>query len=108
MALVHAALIFEHVGLGPALKNALSLVAPRGRLSVVLQLPSEDEQGVAPTKYTSMQTLKEDFALIDIGEFQRLLAQEGFQLVEQENRSLPAGKALWLGCSPESVTHECA
>ena len=28
--------------------------------------------------------------LIDIGEFQRLLAQKGFQIVEQENRSLPA------------------
>ena len=35
--------------------------------------------------------------LIDIGEFQRLLAQKGFQIVEQENRSLLAGKALWLG-----------
>ena len=34
--------------------------------------------------------------LIDIGELQRLLAQKGFQIVEQENRSLPAGK-LWLG-----------
>jgi len=27
--------------------------------------------------------------LIDIGELQRLLAQKGFQIVEQENRSLP-------------------
>jgi hypothetical protein len=97
VALVHAALIFEHVGLGLALKNALSLVAPGGRLSVVLQSPSEDEQGVASTSYTSMQTLKQDFALIDISEFQRLLTQKGFQLVEQANRFLPAGKALWLG-----------
>jgi SAM-dependent methyltransferase len=95
--LVHAALIFEHVGLGLALENALSLVAPGGRFSVVLQLPSEEEQGVAFTSYTSMQTLKQDFVLIDIGEFQRLLEQKGFHLVDQENRSLPAGKALWLG-----------
>jgi SAM-dependent methyltransferase len=97
VALVHAALIFEHVGLGLALQNALSLVAPGGRLSVVLQLPSEEEQGIASTSYASMQKLKQDFALIDIGELQRLLGQKGFQLVEQENRSLPAGKALWLG-----------
>lgn len=97
VALVHAALLFEHVGLGLALKNALSLVAPGGRLSVVLQLPSEEEQGVASTSYASMQTLKQNFALIDISEFQRLLAQKGFQLIEQENRSLPGGKALWLG-----------
>jgi SAM-dependent methyltransferase len=97
VAMVHAALIFEHVGLEHALENALSLVAPGGRLSVVLQLPSEDQPGVASTSYTSMQKLKQDFVLIDIAEFQRLLGQKGFQLVEQENRSLPAGKALWLG-----------
>ena len=30
VALAHAALIFEHVGLGVALENALSLVAPGG------------------------------------------------------------------------------
>jgi SAM-dependent methyltransferase len=102
VALVHAALIFEHVGLGLALENALSLVAPGGRLSMVLQLPSADEQGVSSTSYTSMQTLKQDFALIEVNELQRLLAQKGFQQVAQESRSLPAGKALWLGVFAES------
>ena len=97
VTLVHAALIFEHVGLGIALENALSLVAAEGALSVVLQFPSEDEQAVVSTSYVSMQTLKQDFALIDISEFQRLLGQRGFRLVEQESRSLPAGKDLWLG-----------
>jgi hypothetical protein len=77
VALVHAALIFEHGGLGVALENALSLVAPEGALSVVLQFPSEDEQAVASTSYTSIQTLTQDFALIDISEFQRLLGQNG-------------------------------
>lgn len=96
-ALVHAALIFEHVGLGIALENALSLVEAGGRLSVVLQLPSKEEQGVAPTRYTSMQTLKQDFALVDTREFQRSLSWKGFKLVEQQTRSLPAGKALWFG-----------
>jgi len=102
VALVHAALIFEHVGLGVALENALSLVAPGGRLSVVLQLPSVDEQGVSSTSYTSMQTLKQDFELIEINELQRLLGQKGFRRVEQEIRSLPAGKALWFGVFAQS------
>jgi hypothetical protein len=102
VTLVHAALLFEHVGLGLVLDNALSLVAPGGRFSVVLQLPSEKEQGVAPTIYTSMQKLKQDFALIDIGEFQGLLEQKGFQLVGRETRCLPAGKALWLGIFAKS------
>jgi hypothetical protein len=63
----------------------------------VLQLPSTDEQGIAPSKYTSMQMLKQNFALIDTREFQCLLKQKGFRLIEQKSRSLPAGKALWLG-----------
>jgi SAM-dependent methyltransferase len=95
--LVHAALVFEHVGLGRGLENALSLVVPGGKLSVVLQLPSEAQQGVTLTPYTSMQTLKHCFALIDIAEFQGLLDRKGFQLVDQEYRSLPAEKVLWLG-----------
>jgi SAM-dependent methyltransferase len=97
VALVHAALIFEHAGLGVSLTNALSLVAPGGRLSVVLQRPSAAEPGVASTNYASMQTLKKDFALIDPGEFQRILERQGFQMVRQENRALPMGKALWWG-----------
>ena len=97
VAMVHAALIFEHAGVGAALENAVSLVAPGGVLSVVLQLPSAEEHGVAPTRYTTMQKLKSDFELIDKDELQRLLRQKGFGLVEEAQRALPAGKALWLG-----------
>ena len=59
--LVHAELIFKHVGLGLALENALLSVAPGGGFTVVLQLPSEEERDVASTSYTSLQTLKQDF-----------------------------------------------
>lgn len=97
VALVHAALIFEHAGLGAALENALALVARGGRLSIVLQLPSAEEAGVAPTRYTSIQTLRSDFSLIDREEVQRVMRLKGFQLIEQEHRPLAAGKALWLG-----------
>src|SRR5207237_446362 len=47
---VHAALIFEHTGLGPALESELALVAPGGRLSVVLQLPG-NEHDLTPTPF---------------------------------------------------------
>jgi hypothetical protein len=102
VALVHAALIFEHVGLGLALEHALSLVAPGGSLSVVLQLPSVDQQNITSTCYTSMQKLKQHFAIIGIGEFRALLAQKGFRLVDEESRSLPAGKGLWFGVFVQS------
>lgn len=97
VALVHAALIFEHTGLGRALRNAISLVAPGGHLAVVLQLPSKNEEGVTTTSYTSMQRLKKDFALIDARNLRLLLEQKGFRLVEQQHRQVSAGKALWLG-----------
>ena len=95
--LVHAALVFEHAGLGLCLQNALSLVAPGGKLSVVLQLPSGVDQGVSKTRYESMQTLRHGFALIDVPRFCGTLAERGLDLMEQEQRPLPTGKALWLG-----------
>jgi SAM-dependent methyltransferase len=95
--LVHAALVFEHTGLDRALENALSLVAPGGKLSVVLQLPSLNQPNVTLTCYASMQRLKQSSAMIDVGHFRGLLEHKGFRLVEEEGRSLPAGKALWLG-----------
>lgn len=95
--LVHAALIFEHTGLGLALENALSLVAAGGRCSVVLQLASAQEEGVSCTGYQSIESLKNDFALTDPAEFQRLMAHQGFQMTHQQTRILPAGKALWQG-----------
>jgi hypothetical protein len=101
VALVHAALI-KYVGLGRALENTFSLVAPAGKLSVVLQLPSPDRQSVTLTCYKSMQALKQGFALIDISKFRGLLEQKGFQLVEQEFRSLPGRKALWFGIFAQS------
>lgn len=95
--LVHAALVFEHAGVGRCLENALSLVAPGGFLSAVLQLPSDLEQSVSPTEFSSMQNLKPHFSLIDPQWFQETLEQQRFRLEEQVQRSVPAGKKLWMG-----------
>lgn len=97
VALVHAALFFEHAGLGPALDNALSLVARGGRLSVVLQLPERDQRSVTPTPYASMQTLAESFSLVDASHFRDLLEKRRFRLLQEELRPLPTGKTLWFG-----------
>jgi hypothetical protein len=96
-ALVHAALLFEHTGLGLTLDNVLSLVAPVGILSVVLQLPSAEAKDVAITKYTSLQSVKQQFALIDVAGFRLEMASRGFQIMHEDKRPLPGGKAFWLG-----------
>ena len=97
VALVHAALIFEHTGLGRCLDNALLLVAPGGKLSVILQVPSGAEHDVTPTRYSSMQALRDSFALVDAAQFCLKLEEKGFRLFHQEQRSLSTGKTFWLG-----------
>jgi hypothetical protein len=95
--LVHAALIFEHAGTGQCLENALSLVADGGSLSVVLQLPSEIEEGVSPSEFSAIQNLKSHFSLVDRKWFQQILERRNFRIKEQVEYSLPASKGLWMG-----------
>ena len=95
--LVHAALIFEHAGTGPCLDNALSLVKPGGRFSVVLQLPSTSEAGVSPSRYLSIEAVKRDFRLIDPAEFRSSVEARGFRLQVETRVPLALGKAFWMG-----------
>ena len=95
--LVHAALVFEHAGVGNCLKNALSLVAPAGALSAVLQLPSEIQQDVATSQFSSIQNLRSHFSLISPRWFRDALECRQFRLEYETRRSLPAGKGFWMG-----------
>ena len=47
---------------------------------------------------------EQDFALIDISEFQRLLGQKGFELVEQENADRRRKGTLAWCIRQEAVT----
>ncbi len=97
VALVHAALFFEHAGVGRALDNALALVSRGGRFSVVLQLPDRDQPGVTLTPYPSMQRLTASFSFVDVSQFRGLLETQGFRLLQEELRPLSTGKTFWLG-----------
>lgn len=95
--LVHAALVFEHAGVGRCLENALSLVAPGGALSAVLQLPSGSEANVGVSPFSSVQSLGAHFSLIAPEWFGQKLKSHGFWFKHQSRRLLPAGKEFWLG-----------
>ena len=97
VALVYAALVFEHAGTGRCLESAASLVAPGGHLSVVLQLPTERREAVSPSAYPSMGTLADGFAFVDPHRLRRLLAQQDLRLTHQARRALAGGKAFWSG-----------
>jgi hypothetical protein len=96
--LVHAALIFEHAGTGQCLDSAVSLVAPNGYLSTVLQiLGGNAEPNVVPSQYHAMQTLSEHFRLVEADNLRQTMKLRGFQLQHETRRTLPAGKGFWLG-----------
>jgi hypothetical protein len=97
VALVHAALVFEHAGTEKCLDNAVSLVSGGGHLSVVLQLPSEDRPVVTPSAFASMETLAGDFTFVDPHQLRRLLAQRELRLTHQARVTLSSGKAFWSG-----------
>lgn len=94
--LVHVALVFEHAGVTRCLENAVSLTAPGGHLSVVLQLPSEIEPGVGASRFASIQNLKPRFSLVDPLWLCDALEQRNFRFAREKRCSLPGGKAfLW-------------
>jgi hypothetical protein len=93
--LVHAALIFEHAGVGCCLENAVRMVEAGGALSVVLQLPSE--QAVSPSAYASIQRLRSQFVYVEPGELRAALEKHGLFLDRESRRDLPEGKAFWAG-----------
>ena len=93
VALVHAALIFEHAGTGRCLENALALVEPGGHLSVVLQEPGEWEQRPGGDRYTSIRSLRGGFSPIEPEWFCGLL---GLEPVHRRRCPVPGGW-FWLG-----------
>ena len=97
VALVHAALIFEHAGTERCLENAASLVAEGGRLSVVLQLESASEAAVGETGYASLARLAGEFRFVDPAGFTARLQGLGFVLTHSERREVASGKAFWIG-----------
>ena len=97
VALVHAALVFEHAGLGRCLESAVSLVTPGGHLSVVLQLPADGREPVTPSEFASMSALADRFALVDPHRLRHLLAQQDLRLTQQSRLKLASGKAFWSG-----------
>ncbi len=101
--LVHVALVFEHAGVELCLENALSLVGNGGVLSVVLQLPSESTHGVSPSPFVSLHSLKSLFAFVDPVWLRETLGGRGLELGYETRRSLPGGKAFWMGVFGRAV-----
>ncbi len=103
--LVHAALVFEHAGVGCCLENALSMIVPGGNLSVVLQFRTESGETVGTSQFSSIQNLKSHFSLISPAWLCESLAGRGFRLIHETTRALPAGKGFWAGIFSAPEAH---
>jgi hypothetical protein len=103
--LVHAALIFEHAGVDCCLENAVSMVAPRGTFSVVIQLPAETGEAEVASRLPSIRKLKHRFSLVSPAWLRESLEGRGFRLTRQTIRNLPGGKCFWMGIY--SAPEEC-
>jgi hypothetical protein len=95
--MVHAALVFEHAGVGKCLENAVALVAEGGALSVVLQLPSKADANIGSSGFASLKTLGERFALVDPDWLRKTLEGWGFRLGYETRREVVGGKEFWMG-----------
>jgi hypothetical protein len=89
--------VFEHTGTDRCLDHALSLVAPGGHLSVVLQMPADGHAAVTPSPFASMAALADDFVFIDPHQLRRVLAQRELRLTHQSRLTLATGKSFWSG-----------
>ncbi|HET9179947.1 MAG TPA: class I SAM-dependent methyltransferase [Terriglobia bacterium] len=95
--LVHAALIFEHVGIGRCLENATSIAAPGGNLSVVLQLPADGGEPEVASRFSSIRELKPHFSLVSPACLCQELDERGFHMIHRTTRLLPGRKGFWMG-----------
>lgn len=102
--LVHAALIFEHAGIGRCLENATSIAAPGGNLSVVLQLPASGGEPEVASRFSSIRELKSHFSLVSPACLCQSLDKRGFQMIYHSRRMLPGSKGFWVGIFSASIS----
>src|SRR5262245_1447982 len=92
--LVHAALVLEYVEWPALLPRVASTLAPRGVLSVVLQLPSSSSPAVTPTEFASLQSLESLFHFVEPDALVEAAREAGLTLGDRRTEALPAGKAF--------------
>ncbi len=92
--LVHAALVLEYLQPEVLLRKISEWLAPKGTVSVVLQLPG-GEPPRAPTK--AMQIIEKAMRLVPPEELTRLLEQHGLARKRAKTVPLKHGKSLWVG-----------
>jgi len=89
---VYAALLFEYVEPGQALRHLGALCRRGGTLLTVLQLPSASMAAISPSPYAALRALAPAMRLLAADELQAHAAAAGFELQSSRIAVSPAGK----------------
>jgi SAM-dependent methyltransferase len=95
--LIHAALIFEYVEVGPVLAKIHKWLKPGGILSVVLQIPSELSSPVSETNCVPLQRLSSLMHLIKPADFKDIASENGLMELGSKEIELKKGKSFYAG-----------
>jgi hypothetical protein len=103
-ALVHAALVFEHVDPAPLAARIAGWLAPNGICSVVLQREggARSASPVAPSRFPSLQALAGSMRLVAPDDLRRLFATHGLAELRSWEVPLRGDKAFYVGLYGQS------
>ena len=94
--LIHAVLLFEYLDPSPVMARIAPWLAPRGLLSIVLQLPGGDA-AISATGFSSLQRLSGLMHLVPPDQLCALAAREGLVLQGSTEIPLAREKRFWAG-----------
>jgi SAM-dependent methyltransferase len=97
VSLIFAALVFEYVGVGEAVRNISRSLTPGGFLVAALQLPSPASTPVTKTRFESLEALVPIMNLVSPEEFSLVCLENGLREVRQARIPLEQGKELCVG-----------
>ncbi len=97
VSLIFAALVFEYVGVGEALRSISRSLTPGGALVAALQLPSPTSTPVTKTRFESLEALAPIMNLVSPEEFSLVCFENGLRAVRQTRIPLEQGKELSVG-----------
>ena len=95
-ALVYAALVFEYVDLGRAVRHLRSICLPGGTLATVLQLPKAGTSEVSPSPFTRLEGLSAIMRLVPPENLREAGSEAGFVPHDEKLITLASGKQFCL------------
>ncbi len=97
VSLVFAALVFEYVDVGEAVRNISKSLEAGGVLVAALQLPAPKSAPITKTRFKSLEALATIMNLVSPEELSLVCSENGLREMRQDRVALKQGKELYVG-----------